>query len=120
MSAPRYSFAPIDAMFPEAVGRRGWSNTDEDVENIAPIHECLGVSRNTVNGWRHNGLSTMAADKLAVSLGLNPVDLWPSWYDDAALEPTCGECDEPLSEGRTYCSPEHKAEARRRRQRVAA
>lgn len=114
MTAPRYPFAPIDAMFEPSKGY-----LMPEAERPLSIYEGLDTHREQLRRWRENGLTTEWADKLAVRLGMNAVDIWPSWYDDAALEPACPVCDEPLFEGRTYCSTEHKELARREAQAAA-
>ena len=109
---PRYSMDPIVAMYPacETFAKAG-------EEPSTPLHEVLGVSRRTVYRYVRDGMTTAQADCVAVALGLNPVDLWPSWYDDAALEPPCRVCGQLVEENMVTCSERCRAEARRARQR---
>lgn len=104
---PRYSFAPIDRLYPPASVGAASQRPD-----YVPITRLLGVEHNTLNRWRRNGLTTMKADKIATALGFHPAELWPSWSDDAALEPCCRWCGEPLSEGVLYCNPDHSRHSR--------
>lgn len=43
----------------------------------------LGVSPGALNSWRQGRrrVSWYNADRIAVHLGLHPVDLWPEWFD---------------------------------------
>lgn len=41
----------------------------------------LGVDRQYVYRWLHDGLGVYQADVVAVILGRHPVDIWPDWYE---------------------------------------
>jgi hypothetical protein len=114
-TGPRYDFGPLDRMFPAPERRR-----NEEPDNVVSVCEALGLTVAQLRHHRENGMSTLTADELAVRAGVNPVDLWPSWYDDAALEPSCLICGEPLSEGKTYCCKAHRDQGRRNRQAASA
>ena len=45
------------------------------------IAELAGVSRRTVNRWRHAGIPLELADRLACAIGLHPSNVWPEWYE---------------------------------------
>lgn len=69
-----------DGAFAETAAKHGWSTkrivTDEQ------IAAALGVSRKTVQRWRHGGMLRLGdADRLAVRIGLDAPLLWPSWYE---------------------------------------
>ncbi len=50
---------------------------DSDVDKARE----LGVSYRTVMRWRHNGhrLNPWAADRLAVTIGRHPAEVWPDY-----------------------------------------
>jgi len=117
LRGPRYSFAPIDHLYPISAGCIS-QNVSET--SAAPVQDIIGISGTTVAIYRRQGMSSAQADRAAVRLGLNPVDLWPSWYDDAALEPPCRVCGLLVEEGKHTCSAECRLELRRRGRKVAA
>ena len=41
----------------------------------------LNVCRGTVQRWRREGLSAIQADRVAIHLGLHPLEIWPEWAD---------------------------------------
>lgn len=70
------------------------ARTLRDSESVQ-IHELFGMDDNSwfrvqEKGW----MSTLQADAVAVRLCTFPSDIWPSWFDDAALEPMC-VCGQP-------------------------
>lgn len=96
-----------------------------DSESVE-IHELFGMDdgawyRSQEKGW----LSTIQADAVAVRLSTFPSDIWPSWFDDAALEPVC-VCGQPATMQpnrsdalRAYCSKLCAATWSQRRDRWA-
>jgi plasmid maintenance system antidote protein VapI len=48
---------------------------------VCGLGRALGVHSTQVNRWRRTGLTIATADRLAIAVGLHPVDLWPEWYD---------------------------------------
>ena len=96
----RYSFDAIDAMYP--LRSRG-----ADSDPIGLAHR-LHASNESIARWRRDGLAPEAADVLAVKLGMHPVDIWPSWFDDAEDDERCPWCFE-FSFGGRYCDQTHRA-----------
>lgn len=47
--------------------------------NGSALARALGCAHEQVSRWRSNGLPLDAADRLAVALGLHPVEVWPDW-----------------------------------------
>lgn len=48
--------------------------------NLTNIAEMLGVDRRSVHRYATGArLDRIAADRLAVRLGLHPLNLWPEW-----------------------------------------
>ena len=88
MTAPRYSADPIFSL----VGDTG----------LRKFSRLTGVSESGMKNWRKVGLTSLAADRAAVALGLHPVSLWPTWFDDADNELRCRYCAEMVID-RTYC-----------------
>jgi lambda repressor-like predicted transcriptional regulator len=48
------------------------------LRNLAAIG---GVSTMTTRRWVTRGLKEHEADRVAISLGLHPSELWPQWWD---------------------------------------
>lgn len=58
----------------------------------APIHDLLGspslrhaariigCSRSTIQRWSVDGMTVAAADRVAIGLGVHPVELWPELW----------------------------------------
>jgi len=66
----RYPAAPLIAMF-------------DDIPTAAHV---MATTERTIHRWVTGGLSPVTADQAAVRVGLHPVDLWPTWFDDALAE----------------------------------
>lgn len=50
-------------------------------------YEILGITPGTWHRLRRSGrLQEPMADRLATHLGLHPVMIWPSWFDDVLVE----------------------------------
>ncbi len=123
-SPPRYDWATVDRYI-----ERHWSHVEirsNDPLNVS-LATFLGIHEQAIHRSRRQGtMPTVMADRVAVCLGLHPCLLWPSWFDDAALEPHCSECGEPASiaHGVTakVCSDkcrEHNRRARKKLEQAA-
>lgn len=54
------------------------------------IAEYLDVSIRTIERWRHGGLVRWYdADRHAIRVDRNPVELWPEWHEQVTLDCTC-------------------------------
>lgn len=73
---------------------RGWTERTLErrydarlvVRQFSTIEACadaFATEVRTVHRWLEEGLSVAHADELACRLGVTPVDVWPSWFDDA-------------------------------------
>ena len=60
-----WPFANLDAIYPGLTNRQ--------------IGDLLGVSRDTVIRWRRDGIPDRSSDRVAVSLGRHPEQVWPGW-----------------------------------------
>jgi lambda repressor-like predicted transcriptional regulator len=49
--------------------------------SVRALSEALSRDRAQVQKWRERGVTVLAADDLAVALGLHPVEVWPEWYE---------------------------------------
>lgn len=49
--------------------------------SIQALAEALNRDRAQVQKWRERGVTILAADDIAVALGLHPVEVWPEWYE---------------------------------------
>lgn len=70
-------------------------------------------------GWGHE-ISYWAADRIAVSHGLLPYDIWPEWDDLTGIQRRCAECVEtfiPSDPNEIYCSHACRLASKRRRDR---
>lgn len=47
---------------------------------VAGLARALGRDRAQVGKWRQRGVTLDSADRIAVALGLHPVEVWPGWY----------------------------------------
>lgn len=72
----RYSFAPIDQLYPF----RPTGGFDSEPRGLSAR---LGVANTNIYRHRKYGMAPEVADRMACRLGLHPSLLWPSWFDDA-------------------------------------
>jgi lambda repressor-like predicted transcriptional regulator len=49
--------------------------------SVSGLARALGRDRAQLAKWRRDGLPIMSADRLAVAVGMHPVELWPDWYE---------------------------------------
>lgn len=47
---------------------------------VSGLARALGRNRAQVGKWRQRGVTLDSADRIAVALGLHPVEVWPEWY----------------------------------------
>lgn len=47
---------------------------------VSGLARALGRDRAQVGRWRRQGVTLLSADRIAVALGLHPVEVWPDWY----------------------------------------
>lgn len=90
----RYSFEPIDALFP--------GSHDLTSDGKPTLANTIGVATNYISRWRRDGLDTLQADRVAIALGYHPANLWPSWFDDAAAE-CCVWCGVEIRHRKVTC-----------------
>lgn len=92
----RFPFAPLEDLArygnPPHINQRGrgcphctrLGTTDTRVSATCvtdhQVAERLGVAERQVYRYRHTGLTTEAADRLAVRLGRHPAELWPTQW----------------------------------------
>jgi hypothetical protein len=55
---------------------------------VSGLARALGCNTGQVGKWRQRGVTLLSADRIAVALGLHPVEVWPEWYA------VCEEADE--------------------------
>ena len=48
---------------------------------IAQTALALGIDRQCIYRWLHDGLGVYQADVIAIILGCHPVEIWPDWYE---------------------------------------
>ena len=48
----------------------------------------LGINRQMVHRWLHEGLGVYQADEIAIMLGLHPSCIWPEWFSMTELADT--------------------------------
>ena len=88
----RYPFADLEAMLRIRPEYRGGH-----LEGVGAVARHLGVDRNMIYRWRHEGMGPLTADRVAISAGFHPSLVWSTWFDDALLEPGCTWCGGPMS-----------------------
>lgn len=86
----RLPFAPLEALVA--------------VESDEVLAEVLGVTRRTVWRYRAEGVSEIAADRLAVAAGFHPFEVWPELVDVATVVCDCGEVFVPVRGSHRFCS----------------
>lgn len=47
---------------------------------VSGLARALGVPRTQASHWRHHGVPLDTADRLAVSVGLHPCEVWEDWF----------------------------------------
>lgn len=52
--------------------------------SISDIARRAETDRTTIQRWKRHGLTSLAADRIAVAYGYHPSELWPEWLDEAA------------------------------------
>ena len=76
-----WPFGPVDDELgprcPRRWGNGVWCGAVHDKVRAAR----LGVGPKQLYRWRENGLTWVAADRVAIRLGVHPVLLWPEWVD---------------------------------------
>lgn len=62
--------------------------------SIEACADAFAVDERQVYRWLIEGLSVNHADLVAGQLGVHPVDVWPSWFEDALTdtEELDGDC----------------------------
>ena len=97
MTPPRYPFEDLERFVAARVTPANGGHGE-----LGGIVSFFG--RNNQNLYyrarRAGSLSTLQADRLAVSLGALPWEIWPTFLEDALDEPRCFYCREAASWGR--------------------
>lgn len=63
----------------EVMLREGSSWRKLDRPSWVVMARVAGVDTTQLYRWRHYGLDVDQADRLAVALGLHPLNVWPDW-----------------------------------------
>lgn len=80
----RYSLLPLAAALGFRLGVNGRPYADDESNGSAALAALLAVTDRTIRRWLVGGLTEQQADRLAVQVAhRHPVQLWPSWFDDA-------------------------------------
>lgn len=48
---------------------------------VSQLATALNRHRTQVSEWHVNGIPIVSADRVAVSLGMHPIEVWPNWYE---------------------------------------
>lgn len=65
------------------------NNPGEHLVSNAGIALRCGINRQTVHRWRlDGGIPLFSADRIAIRLGVHPLDIWPSFHTEEYLCPT--------------------------------
>ena len=117
----RYPIDPIVDMVRLRLGKG-----PDDRVPVLEFCRLTGMDRNAYyRASKHGGATTYAADRLAISMGRHPAEVWPTWFEDAKHEPRCIRCRHliPTRDGRSeckrYCSEDCELLAKRKRQAAA-
>ena len=49
--------------------------------SVSMLAIALGRHRTQVSEWNANGIPVVSADRVAVALGMHPIEVWPDWYE---------------------------------------
>lgn len=94
-----YPIAPLEQLLGDPLAE----HNDGPVKMVA---RRLGIGTQRIYRYRRSGMSTELADRLAISAGLHPSLVWPTWFIDAARE-ACPLCTEPLTGRQLLCGSCH-------------
>jgi len=47
--------------------------------SIVQFGRRVGISPAQLHRWKHDGLTTSAADRIAIALDRHPAEIWPEW-----------------------------------------
>lgn len=82
-----FSFAPVEELLADAPnlerssGWRGEGWPTDTGPSDRTLGALLGVTRRTIQRWRHDGLTELDADAIATRLGHHPSALWgEQWW----------------------------------------
>jgi hypothetical protein len=66
--------------------RENINDPDAHLVSAAGIALRCGVDRQTVHRWRkEGGIPIFAADRVAIRLGVHPLDIWPTFHSEEYL-----------------------------------
>lgn len=88
---PRFPIEPLEALALASLGRRGLRGSGFGVPSHRnPIYASVdevaaeaGTTRRQWYRWRRQGVPLWEADRMAVTLGRHPAELWPQWWEAA-------------------------------------
>jgi hypothetical protein len=80
----RFSWSAVEDYLRATVEPYEGENGRFVVPGLATFAPMIGVDRRTLYGYRETGLSADQADRVAVALGLHPLNLWPDFYEPAS------------------------------------
>lgn len=109
--APSYDFASLERF---VIARYGLRNGANDVGLAAIIS--MADRSSWIRSQQAGRLSSWVADRLAVTFGVHPSVIWPSWFEDALEEPFCAWCRGPVNWRNSlsiYCSADCRQERER-------
>lgn len=92
MSGKRYPLEPLARRLDIDLGQPGGEPVPDIDRGVSALHALMrdaGRDRHirTIKRWRVSGVDAITADWLACHLaGVNPLDIWPDWDDDGAIE----------------------------------
>jgi hypothetical protein len=53
---------------------------EQEPPTMGDMAAMVGTSRRNLMRWSVEGIPELSADRVAVSLGLHPAELWPEWW----------------------------------------
>lgn len=64
---PRWSYAVLESL------------AAYEHMSIVQFGRRVGISPAQLHRWKHDGLTTSAADRIAIALDRHPAEIWPEW-----------------------------------------
>lgn len=87
---PRLPFGPLFDALPTRLEVRPCGRMDQECEIGTPrqVADALGIAPRTAYRWRSEGIPVDDADRLAIALGMHPIEIWgDDWLLPVSVQP---------------------------------
>jgi len=77
---PRYPLEPLAALCRARHHPANETHNTDTMTSIGIVIAVTGTDAAVVHRWnRRGGIPEVSADRVAVALGLHPINIWPNW-----------------------------------------